>query len=308
MDRVGEAVKIVRNRYHLKARQVYSGLISQSAYQKLENGVREIRPHILEAILSRLGIVCSYVEMLISNRDFEIYYIEEEYKRAMREEDYIVAEQLKDRFRKEYGLQDNVLRQKGYIMEGDLACQKENDFKRALDLYNQAFCCTISFDEQKKEDMQLLSKEELRLSIRIAELFMRIGEMKKAEQHLWKIKSYMAVFPKKMDKVDEEAKLYYYLGIFLFEQNEYREVLSYLERSIALLSRMKGFTIQGDLFFYRALTLETLYQKENGWETMKRKVLRDFITAYYVYEFQENKEKCDWIREHIGENYEWQNI
>lgn len=308
MDKIGQAVKTVRKRYHLKAKQVYLGVLSQSAYQKLENGVQEIRPHILDVILSRLGIVCNYVGMLISNKDFKIYYIEEEYKRSLIEEDYIAAEQLKDRFIKEYGLQDNVLRQKGYIMEGDFAYRKEKNLKKALEWYNQAFYCIVSFDAKKKEEMQLFSKEELKLSIRIAELLMEIGEMEKAEQHLWEIKSYITIFPKKSDKANEEAKLYYYLAVFLFERKEYQEVWDYLEKSAALLSRMKGFTIQGDLFFYRARTLEALYQKGNEWNTVKNKALRDFITAYYVYEFQENKEKCDWIQEHVRENYEWQNI
>ena len=76
------------------------------------------------------------------------------------------------------------------------------------------------------------------------------------EQYLWKIKSYITIFPKKSDKANEEAKVYYYLATFLFERKEYQEVLSYLEKSIALLSKMEGFTIQGDLFFYRARTLE----------------------------------------------------
>ena len=308
MNKIGEALKTVRKRYHLKARQVYSGLLSQSAYQKLESGIQEVRPHILEAILSRLGVVCNYVGMLISNKDFMIYYIEEEYKRCLMEEDYTAAEQLKNRFIEEYGLQDNVLKQKGYRMEGELAYRKGNDFQKALEWYHLAFYCTISLDAQKKEDMQLFSKEELKLSIRIAELFMEIGEMEKAEQYLWKIKSYMTIFPKKSDKANEEVKLYYYLATFLFEQKKYREVLNYLEKSIPLLSRMNGFTIQGDLFFYRARTLEALYQKEDEWKNIKNNALRDFVTAYYVYEFQGNKEKCDWIREYVGEKYEWKNI
>lgn len=308
MNKIGEAVKTVRKRYHLKARQVYSGLLSQSAYQKLESGVQEVRPHILEAILSRLGVVCNYVGMLISNKDFMIYYIEEEYKRCLLEEDYTAAEQLKNRFIEEYGLQDNVLKQKGYRMEGELAYRKENDFQKALEWYHLAFYCTVSFDAQKKEDMQLFSQEELKLSIQIAELFIKTKEMEKAEQHLWKIKKYMTIFPKKSDKANEEAKLYYYLATFLFERKEYREALNYLGKGLDLLSNMKGFTVQGDLFFYRACTLEKLYQNENEWKTIKNRALRDFVTAYYVYEFQGNKEKCSWIQEYVRENYGWQNI
>lgn len=139
MDKIGEAVKTVRKRYHLKAKQVYSGLLSQSAYQKLENGVREIRPHILEAVLSRLGIVCNYVGVLISNKNFKIYYLEEEYKKCLIEEKYSAAEQIKDKFIEKYGLQDNVLKQRGYKMEAELACRKENNLKKVLELYNQAF-------------------------------------------------------------------------------------------------------------------------------------------------------------------------
>lgn len=308
MDKIGEAVKTVRKRYHLRAKQVYSGLVSQSTYQRLENGIREIRPHVLEAILSRLGIACDYVEMLISDKDFRIYYMEEEYKHSMAEEDYTSAGKIKDRFISDFGLQDKVLQQKGYMMEGEFAYRKEKDFYKALELYRQAFYCTVSFDALKEEDMQLFSKEELKLSMKIAELSMETGKMEQAEQHLWKIKSYMAIFPKKADKANEEAKLYYYLARFLFERNEYREVLNYIEKGIALVSRMKGFTIQGDLFFYRAKVLEALYQGKNEWENKRNDILRDFVTAYYVYEFQENKQKCSWIREHVRENYEWQNI
>ena len=307
MDKIGEAVKTVRKRYHLKAKQVYSGLLSQSAYQKLENGVREIRPHILEAVLSRLGIVCNYIGVLISNKNFKIYYLEEEYKKCLIEEKYSAAEQIKDKFIEEYGLQDNVLKQRGYKMEAELACRKENNLKKALELYNQAFYCTVSFD-MLKEDMQLFSKEELKLSIQIVELFMKIGEMKKAEQCLWKIKSYITIFPKKSDKANEEAKVYYYLATFLFERKEYQEVLSYLEKSIVLLSKMEGFTIQGDLFFYRARTLEILYRQKEEWKNIRNSALRDFITAYYVYEFQEKKEKCGWIQKYVEENYKWKNI
>lgn len=308
MDKVGEAIKTVRKRYQLKARQVYSGLLSQSAYQRLENGIREIKPHILEAVLSRLGIVCGYVEMLISDRDFRIYCMEEGYKDCMVNGDYAGAEKIKDKFAENYASQDSVLRQRAYRMEAELVLEKEKDYQKALELYKQAFCCTVSFDVLKENDMQLFSKEELKLSIKIAELLMETGKTKEAEQYLWKVKSYMAIFPKKSDKADEEVKLYCYLAKILFERKEYQETFNYIEKAGALLAGMKGFTVQGDLFFYRASILEVLYQDGEEWQEKGKEALRDFMTAYYVYEFQKNTQKCNWIRDHVREKYEWQNI
>ena len=55
-----------------------------------------------------------------------------------------------------------------------------------------------------------------------------------------------------------------------------------------------------------ACTLEALYQDEQ--QEKRKEVLSDFITAYYVYEFQKNTQKCNWIQEHVREKYGWQSI
>lgn len=308
MDKIGEAVRTIRKRYHLRMEQVYSGLVSQTVYHRLENGVREIKPHILEVILSRLGIKCRDVDMIISKEDFEIYCAGEEYREYMEEENYTIAEQIQKDFVEKYASKDTVLRQKGYVMEGELAYIRDKDLHKALKCYRQALNCTVSLEIQEGKRVQLFSKEELKLSIKIAEIYMEMGDNETAEQYLWEVNRYMNLLPKKTDKANEEGKINCYLARFLFDREEYRRVLYYTEKGIALLAEMNGFTIQGDLFFYHAHALEKIYQNSTEWKEKKIEAFHNFRTAYYVYEFLKKKQQCDEIRKHMEEVYEWQNI
>lgn len=308
MDKIGEAVRTIRKRYNLKAEQVYSGLVSQTVYHRLENGVREIKPHILEVILSRLGIKCRNVDMIISKEDFEIYYVGVEYREYMEKGNYTAAGGIQKEFVEKYASKDTVLRQKGYVMEGELAYIRDRDLHKALTCYKQALNCTVSLKMQEGERVQLFSKEELKLFIKIAELYMEIGDNETAEQYLWKVNRDMNLLPKKIDKANEEGKIYCYLARFLFDRKEYKKVLDYTEKGIALLSAMRGFAVQGDLFLYHTYALEEVYQNSVEWKEKKIEAFHNLRTAYYVYEFLEEKQRCDEIRRHMEEVYEWQNI
>ena len=259
-------------------------------------------------ILSRLDIKCRDVDMIISKEDFEIYCAVEEYRKYMEEKDYTAAEQIQKEFVEKHALKDTVLRQKGYIMEGELAYIRDKDLHKAFQCYRHALNCTVSLKIREGEKVQLFSKEELKLFIKIAELYMEMGENETAEQYLWEVNRCINLLPKKTDKANEEGKIYAYLARFLFDRKEYKRVLDYTNKGIALLPAMKGFTVQGDLFLYHTYALEVVYQNSAEWKKKKIEAFHSLRTAYYVYEFLGKKQQCEKIRKHMEEVYEWQNI
>jgi hypothetical protein len=308
MDSIGETIYQIRIKKNYSASQVYSGIFSKSSYRRVELGERQIAFHTLQIILSRLGFNSYFAEIVLTEDDYSIWKINNVFWQAIREKAYEEAKQQMDAMTRicEKEKADAVLHQRLLMMQSVLTYQVAHKPKEAKELVLEALKLTVHLEEA--QDDILLSKQELQVLLQLLEYEIDAKEYIEAKQVLEKMLHWRNIFQNTSDKKSEHAKFYYLLACVAWYREDGFRVIEMVNHALEELKGSQYFTIEGELFYYRAMALEDLYFETRKWKKIRSEVIEDYLTAYYVFEFLDETKFCQQIKEHLGSELQWQCI
>ena len=83
--KIGKLAEYLRKTKHLRMRDVYQGVCSETAYIRLETGESLPEFMTLSYIFSRMGKSVNKVSMMVGYKEYEIYCVQEKLEKAILE-------------------------------------------------------------------------------------------------------------------------------------------------------------------------------------------------------------------------------
>jgi len=98
--KIGKLAEYLRKTKHLRMRDVYQGVCSETAYIRLETGESLPEFMTLSYIFSRMGKSVNKVSMMVGYKEYEIYCVQEKLEKAILEGRYQDAGKILDSYQK----------------------------------------------------------------------------------------------------------------------------------------------------------------------------------------------------------------
>lgn len=300
---IGRLIAEMRSRQGMSQEELAGDICSVSTISKIENGAQMPKRKIYEALLQRLGVTPRNCTAYISEKEMKKYILEAEieylmsggqYDRARKaladyisyrpftpfskSKDYLkdLEEHVKQCQRKKEGLTRLEI-QFVYYQLAVLAQEEKKDSERALALCGQAVRATMPrLVAGQLPQSRLLSRQEIRIFCRIAELIYEKGEKRQAKSLLFYLKDCI-----EMRQTDPEEGFYTYpeimclLSRWMGDDGRYDQQLELCNRGLDLcIAQLKQSMLPG-LLEVKGCALAARMQQKQAESILKQ--------AYFVY-------------------------
>ena len=206
LNTVGIALSYYREKYGLSMTQVCEGICSPATMFRIEEGYREVDSLVSATLLSRIGKQVLEFELLLNEKDYNLFRLRKDIHRNLEEKNLDTAEKL--------------LQKRGASKE---------EIKAVL---NEAILLTKPFFGKKKNTSDLYSEMEIKLFL---------GLIQFSEDISWKEAELkrMLLFTRKYDskKIKEQAEMSILkeLASIQEEKGDAQKELEYIEQALTLV-------------------------------------------------------------------------
>lgn len=298
---IGRLIAELRNRQGISQEELASEICSVSTVSKIENGAQMPKRKVYEALLQRLGMAPRNCTAYVSEKEMKRCILEAEIESLIADGKYeqakgVLADYVADRCCAETMEISDILtqieeQQRLPLVPGEgmsrleiqyALCQlavlvQQEDCGQALILYERAGQVTIpNLTWKELPQVQLLSRQEIRILCRMAMLLYETGEQKHAKRLLYFLKDYM-----EYRVVDPEEKLQTYpeimhvLSHWMGEDGRFDRQLELCDQGIDLCTRQMRQCALPHLLEEKGYALAAREQPEKAQSILKQ--------AYFVY-------------------------
>lgn len=172
--KIGKLAEYLRKTKHLRMKDVYQGVCSETAYIRLETGESLPEFMTLSYIFSRMGKSINKVSMMVGYKEYEVYCIQEELERTILKGGFAEAEKILENYEKRKTAllpphQQYILKMKAAIM------LEQGKYAQAQKYVEEAVEKTCPQFHLDKLDGYLLSEEEWTLVLMWLQCRMHLG-------------------------------------------------------------------------------------------------------------------------------------
>jgi transcriptional regulator with XRE-family HTH domain len=302
---IGTAIKYFRQKYNISQGELCEGLCSVTTLFRIEVGERSADVLLLQMLFQRLGKSQNEFELIISDTDYELIKMRGEIERKIRDKNLETACELLEAYEKRANQETTVEKQfiarnKAFLYE-----LEGGETETVIKLLAEAIAYTVPNFGTKVMKDHYFGKTELKIMIDIIDRYISIGKKEDAKEIIIKIMEYLDLH----NSMEADKELYPKLAVMaagiLIQEEELEKALELCNRGIIKCKGSRKLEFQGELAAIKAGILETVYKKENNWEQHKKECLQYYLQAYYVYEFYEEQDKTENLREYLKEEYQW---
>lgn len=254
LNTVGIALSYYREKYGLSMTQVCEGICSPATMFRIEEGYREVDSLVSATLLSRIGKQVLEFELLLNEKDYNLFRLRKDIHRNLEEKNLDTAEKL--------------LQKRGASKE---------EIKAVL---NEAILLTKPFFGKKKNTSDLYSEMEIKLFL---------GLIQFSEDISWKEAELkrMLLFTRKYDskKIKEQAEMSILkeLASIQEEKGDAQKELEYIEQALTLVKESRTMRGLAELHFKKAGLLKELMQRNKDMQQEYQKQCQVELTmAYYT--------------------------
>lgn len=307
-NKIGSAIMYFRENYYISQSKLSKGLCSVPTLSRIEAGERDVDSLLLEALLERLGKTPNQFELILTDLDYESYQNREEIKKRIENKNFQSAESLLNMYEKISGSKGSVHKQFIVTCRALLNELKGGPIEQTIELFMDAISYTVpDFKTNEIEDYDL-SNTELNIIIDIIQRMITAEMVDRAKEILFQVLDYLDSH----NSMAENDRLYPKVaviacGVFLKEKDLKRA----LELSSKGLDKLKGsrkLEHRGELLLIKAQTTEALYKTKDNWSSLQGECLKQYLQAYYVFDFCEEYAAAESIKKHLQEEYQWEGI
>lgn len=254
LNTIGIALSYYREKYGLSMTQVCEGICSPATMFRIEEGYREVDSLVSATLLSRIGKQVLEFELLLNEKDYNLFRLRKDIHRNLEEKNLDTAEKL--------------LQKRGASKE---------EIKAVL---NEAILLTKPFFGKKKNTSDLYSEMEIKLFL---------GLIQFSEDISWKEAELkrMLLFTRKYDskKIKEQAEMSILkeLASIQEEKGDAQKELEYIEQALTLVKESRTMRGLAELHFKKAGLLKELMQRNKDMQQEYQKQCQVELTmAYYT--------------------------
>ena len=268
LNTVGIALSYYREKYGLSMTQVCEGICSPATMFRIEEGYREVDSLVSATLLSRIGKQVLEFELLLNEKDYNLFRLRKDIHRNLEEKNLDTAEKL--------------LQKRGASKE---------EIKAVL---NEAILLTKPFFGKRKNTSDLYSEMEIKLFL---------GLIQFSEDISWKEAELkrMLLFTRKYDskKIKEQAEMSILkeLASIQEEKGDAQKELEYIEQALTLVKESRTMRGLAELHFKKAGLLKELMQRNKDMQQEYQKQCQVELTmAYYTALVMDNVELVQKIK------------
>lgn len=247
MDGIGKIILEERERAGISQSELCAGICSVTTLSRLEWTEQNIGKWNIDAFLQRLGRSQDKFWTIVHIGDYEIMELRRNTWNNILCGNYQEAEKEMQAYQNSVNI-DKFHHQFLIKCHGMIKAKRDNDWKNALSLFQEALEDTIPGFPIDKIDHILMGRDEMQIILLIAEVYGYLGEEQNAKQLLqgllcnieqkeWDEEELVKIYPK-------VARVYI---DFLKKEDQYEEVMTLAEKAIEML------TDNGIIFLLREL-------------------------------------------------------
>lgn len=283
--------------------EISRGICSLSTLNRIETGERVVDYYMIELLLERMKVSTTEYEFVLDNDDYDEYMQREEIRSLMKQKELEAAEEKIRLYEKKHGKKE-LHQQFLYLQKGYLEKYKNKVGKNSIrELFYQAICVTSPEYQQIIEQRGILSDTELFCLIEMIECIEDSLEREKEQERLYEYFQW-CLSREKLYPIPYRQAMSYYAEC-LYENSNYEHCINICNEVLKELYGTSKLENRQKLFELRARAREETGFKE---EDEKKQCLKDYLTAYYVAEFYDDKECAAEVKKHVEEVYGWQFI
>ena len=298
-NETGLFIHAVREAKSYTMEEISHGICSIPTLSRIEAGERVVDYIMIEALLERMKLAKSEYEFVLDEEDYCQYMQREEIRKLITFKEYQQAEKLVMDYEKEH--KDKFLHEQFIYLQKGLIEKHKQNIVQAAELLKKALCITAPDYQQIILERGILSDTELLCLAELIQCIEAVTEKEEKQKELYEYFKWCRVREKLYPIPYRRAMRYY--AECLFENEKYELCIKICNEVLEELATTSKLEDRNLIFELRAYAREKLgYTGEEE----KKLCLKDFLTAYYVTEFYDGKEKAQRLKNHIKEVYGWQ--
>lgn len=300
-NEMGLFVRASREAKEYTMEEISHGICSIPTLSRIEAGERVVDYIMIEALLERMKIAKSEYEFVLDEEDYCQYIQREEIKKLIIQKDYKQAEKQLLEYEKEHG--EKFLHKQFIFLHKGLIRKGNQEVGQAEKLFKEAISITAPDYQQTILDRKILSDTELICLTELIQCIENTLEREKKQEKLYEYFQWCRVREKLYPIPYRRAMRYY--AECLYHNKKFETCIKICNEVLEELAATSKLEERNLIFELRAYAREKIGFTE---EEEKNLCLKDFLTAYYVTDFYDGKEKAQKLKQHIEEVYGWQFI
>ena len=259
LNTVGIALSYHREKYGLSMTQVCEGICSPATMFRIEEGYREVDSLVSATLLSRIGKQVLEFELLLNEKDYNLFRLRKDIHRNLEEKNLDTAEKLLQSYQSVMP-KKQVLHEQYYLWGKAELLQKRGASKEEIKaVLNEAILLTKPFFGKKKNTSDLYSEMEIKLFL---------GLIQFSEDISWK---------------EAEMSILIELASIQEEKGDAQKELEYIEQALTLVKESRTMRGLAELHFKKAGLLKELMQRNKDMQQEYQKQCQVELTmAYYT--------------------------
>ena len=305
-NKLGVAIQYFRETYQVSQFRLCKGLCSIATLSRIESGERDVDSLLLETILERLGKTPNQFELILTDLDYKFYQKREALKSLIKNKQIEEVESLLNTYEKMAYKKGNVHKQFIMRCKALLNELQGGEINITLDLLMQAITYTVPGFKTNKIQEYYLSNSELNIIIDIIQRLISMGDRNRAKELIYQVLSYLDDH----NSMEKSDILYPKVAIIacklLIKNNDYAEALKLCNKGLDKTKGTRKLDFLGDLYLIKAQAMEAIQKVNNV--SKPEEYLKLYLQAYYIYEFCDEIESANNIKQHLQEEYQWECI
>ena len=285
---IGAIIAYEREKKRISRERLCEGIFTPMALKRLEEGDRTPSYFILERLMERLGKSMNKLEILLHERDYEVYYLRVQLEKALEEERLQEAKELLSVYESLSVAKEKVHLQYLNKMKAVLS-KKRGEGKLTLPLLEEALKATLpwwkkGFREKETFSLKQLMEEHSMGKEEITLLMMWLWQMWEEGKEIRVEKENILIHLGDYYEEDEEeradlfSKVCWVLGSLSMEQKQFEEAYYYTKEGQGALTENR-ILLHLPQYLERLVYLEKkLFQYENEYEKQRDALKEAFIT------------------------------
>ena len=294
LNTIGIALSYYREKYGLSMAQVCEGICSPATMFRIEEGFREVDSLVSGTLLSRIGKQVLEFELLLNEKDYNLFRLRKEIDHSMAEKNMDAADKLLRKYQSIMPKKQAVHEQYYLWGKAELLQKRGASKEEIKAVLNEAILLTKPFFGKRKNTSDLYSEMEIKLFL---------GLIQFSEDISWKEAELkrMLLFTRKYDskKIKEQAEMSILkeLASIQEEKGDAQKELEYIEQALTLVKESRTMRGLAELHFKKAGLLKELMQRNKDMQQEYQKQCQVELTmAYYTALVMDNVELVQKIK------------
>ena len=294
LNTIGIALSYYREKYGLSMAQVCEGICSPATMFRIEEGFREVDSLVSGTLLSRIGKQVLEFELLLNEKDYNLFRLRKEIDHSMAEKNMDAADKLVRKYQSIMPKKQAVHEQYYLWGKAELLQKRGASKEEIKAVLDAAVLLTKPFLGKRKNTSDLYSEIEMKLVFRQIQVS---EDILRKEAELEKMLFFTRKYDSKKRRDQAEMSIIKELARIQKEKGNTEKELEYIEQALTLVKESRTMRGLAELHFKKAKLLKEVMHKNKDMQQEYQKQCQVELTmAYYTALVMDNVELVQKIK------------